>query len=155
MGDAGSMMLGFVSAAIMILLARRAPRWWIASIIVFGLPILDTGTAVLRRLLNKRPLFISDRGHIYDQMIDRGIPLNRTVGISYLLAALYALAGLLTCLIEAPYSIIPFVAIFALSFLIVWKLGFLKMEGIRGATHKKVDSVPPNPTKRPDSPDTE
>ena len=81
MGDAGSMLLGFVVAAIMMLLARKAPRWWIASIIVFGLPILDTGTALLRRIINKRPLFVSDRGHIYDQMIDRGIPLKRTVGI--------------------------------------------------------------------------
>ena len=43
MGDAGSMLLGFVVAALMILFARIVPRWWVASIVVFGLPILDTG----------------------------------------------------------------------------------------------------------------
>ncbi|MGA2070299.1 MAG: MraY family glycosyltransferase [Sedimentisphaerales bacterium] len=137
MGDAGSMMLGFVLAALMMLLARRAPRWWIASIIVFGLPILDTGTALLRRFINKRPLFVSDRGHIYDQMIDRGLSLKRTVGICYLLAGLYAVAGLLNSLIPTPYNLIPLVAVFAVSFLVVWRMGFFKMEGLRGAVHKK------------------
>ncbi len=140
MGDAGSMLLGFIVAAIMMLFARIAPRWWIASIIVFGLPILDTGTALLRRFINKRPLFVSDRGHIYDQMIDRGIPLKRTVGICYLLAGLYALAGLLTSMLSTPYNLIPLTAIFAISFLVVWRLGFLKMEGLRGAIHSSKKS---------------
>jgi UDP-GlcNAc:undecaprenyl-phosphate GlcNAc-1-phosphate transferase len=140
MGDAGSMLLGFVVAAMMMLLARKAPRWWIASIIVFGLPILDTGTALLRRLINKRPLFVSDRGHIYDQMIDRGISLKRTVRICYLLAGLYVLAGLLTSMLSTPYNLIPLTTIFAVSFLVVWRLGFLKMDGLRGAVHSSEKS---------------
>ncbi|OHB59222.1 MAG: hypothetical protein A2173_09670, partial [Planctomycetes bacterium RBG_13_44_8b] len=62
MGDAGSMLLGFVVAAMMILFAERQPLWWMASLMIFGLPILDTAVALARRLLNKRPLFVSDRG---------------------------------------------------------------------------------------------
>jgi UDP-GlcNAc:undecaprenyl-phosphate GlcNAc-1-phosphate transferase len=141
MGDAGSMLLGFVSAAIMMLFARVVPRWWVAAIVVFGLPILDTGTALLRRFINKRPLFVSDRGHIYDQLIDRGIPLNRTVGICYALAGLYALAGVLTSMIQTRYAFIVCAAIFLVSFIVVWRMGFLKMEGLRGAIHKKVDAA--------------
>ena len=49
MGDAGSMMLGFTVAALMILFAEQVPRWWMASIVIFGLPILDTATAMVRR----------------------------------------------------------------------------------------------------------
>jgi UDP-GlcNAc:undecaprenyl-phosphate/decaprenyl-phosphate GlcNAc-1-phosphate transferase len=136
MGDAGSILLGFVSASIMILFACVVPRWWVASIVVFGLPILDTGTALLRRLINKRPLFVSDRGHIYDQMIDRGIPLNRTVSICYALAGLYAFAGILISMIRTRYAFIACAVIFLVSFLIVWGMGFLKMEGLRGAKRK-------------------
>ena len=73
MGDAGSTLLGFVAAALMILFAEKVSRWWLASIVVFGLPVLDSATTVVRRLLNHRPIFTPDRGHIYDQMIDRGI----------------------------------------------------------------------------------
>jgi UDP-GlcNAc:undecaprenyl-phosphate/decaprenyl-phosphate GlcNAc-1-phosphate transferase len=140
MGDAGSIMLGFIVAAIMMMLARIAPRWWIASVIVFGLPILDTGTALLRRIINKRPLFVSDRGHIYDQMIDRGISLERTVGVNYLLSGAYAIAGLLTCLLATIHALVACLVIFAVSFFVVWRLGFLKMEGLRGAIHKKDDT---------------
>lgn len=139
MGDAGSILLGFVSAAIMILFACIVPRWWVASIVVFGLPILDTGTALLRRFINRRPLFVSDRGHIYDQMIDRGIPLNRTVGICYALAGLYAFLGVLISMIRTRYAFIACAVIFLVSFLAIWVMGFLKMEGLRGAIHKKDD----------------
>jgi UDP-GlcNAc:undecaprenyl-phosphate GlcNAc-1-phosphate transferase len=140
MGDAGSVMLGFAVAALMILFAEQVPRWWMASIVIFGLPILDTATALARRLLNKRPLFVSDRGHIYDQMIDRGVPLKRTVAICYLLAALYALTGVAMSQIRTRYALFVYVAVCIVSALLVWKLDFLKMEGLRGARHKKADA---------------
>jgi len=140
MGDAGSMLLGFIAAALMILFAEKAVRWWMASVVVFGLPILDTTVALARRLLNRRPLFVSDRGHIYDQMIDRGIPLRRTVAICYGLAALYALIGLglsLRTKIRARYALIIYVFVFLVSGIVVWKKGYLKMEGIRGAVRRR------------------
>ncbi|MHC4424506.1 MAG: glycosyltransferase family 4 protein [Planctomycetota bacterium] len=140
MGDAGSMLLGFVVAALMILFAEKAVRWWMASVVVFGLPILDTAVALVRRLLNRRPLFVSDRGHIYDQMVDRGIPLKRTVAICYGLAAMYALIGLglsLRTKIKARYALIIYVLVFAVSGIIVWKKGYLKMKGLRGAIRKQ------------------
>jgi UDP-GlcNAc:undecaprenyl-phosphate GlcNAc-1-phosphate transferase len=137
MGDAGSMLLGFTVAALMILFAERIPRWWMASIVVFGLPILDTAVALVRRLLNHRPLFVSDRGHIYDQMIDRGIPLKKTVAICYVLAGTYAVIGVAMSQIRTRYAAFVYVLVFAVSAVIVWKKGYLKMEGLRGAIHKQ------------------
>ncbi len=127
MGDAGSMLLGFVVAALMILFAERIPRWWMASVVVFGLPILDTAVALVRRFINKRPLFVSDRGHIYDQMIDKGIPLKKTVAICYVLAAMYALVGLAMSQIRTRYALIVYIVVFAASGIVVWKKGYLKM----------------------------
>ena len=140
MGDAGSMLLGFVAATLMILFAEKAVRWWMASVVVFGLPILDTAVAMARRLINHRPLFVSDRGHIYDQMIDRGMPLKKTVAICYGLAAMYALIGVglsLRTKIRARYALIIYVLVFAVSGIVVWKKGYLKMEGLRGAVRKR------------------
>ncbi|MFA5293110.1 MAG: MraY family glycosyltransferase [Phycisphaerae bacterium] len=136
MGDAGSMLLGFVVAAMMILFAERQPLWWMASLMIFGLPILDTAVALARRLLNNRPLFLSDRGHIYDQMIDRGIPLKKTVAICYALAGMYALIGLIMCPLRHRYAAIILAVTVAISAIVVWKMGFLKMEGLRGAIKK-------------------
>ena len=73
-------------------------------------------------------------------MIDRGIPLKRTVALCYALAALYAFVGLglsLRTQIRARYAFVIYVLVFALSGLIVWKKGYLKMDGLRGAVHKK------------------
>ncbi len=136
MGDAGSMLLGFMIAALMILFAEEIPRWWMASVVVFGLPILDTATALLRRLINHRPLFVSDRGHIYDQMMDRGIPLKKTVKICYALAGMYAIIGLAMSQIPTRYAAIVNICVFAVSGFVIWKKGYLKMEGIRGAVSK-------------------
>jgi len=137
MGDAGSMLLGFMAASLMLLFSKQIPRWWLASIVVFGLPILDTAVALVRRLINHRPLFVSDRGHIYDQMIDRGIPLKKTVKICYLLAGMYALIGLMMSQIRTRYAAIVYVIVFLISAIVVWKKGYLKMEGLRGAVKKK------------------
>jgi len=114
MGDAGTMLLGFIVAALMILFAEKIPRWWMASVVVFGLPILDTAVA-------------SDRGHIYDQMIDRGIPLKKTVSICYGLAFMYALLGLAMSQIRTRYALIVYVIVFVVSGIVVWKKGYLKM----------------------------
>jgi len=137
MGDAGSMLLGFMVASLMLLFAERVPRWWLASIVVFGLPILDTAVALVRRLLNHRPLFVSDRGHIYDQMVDRGIPLKKTVAICYALAGGYAVIGLAMSQIRTWYAAGVYVIVFVVSGLVVWKKGYLKMEGLRGAIRGK------------------
>jgi UDP-GlcNAc:undecaprenyl-phosphate/decaprenyl-phosphate GlcNAc-1-phosphate transferase len=137
MGDAGSMLLGFVVAAIMMLFAKAFPRWWLASLVVFGLPILDTAVALARRWLNKRPLFVSDRGHIYDQMIDRGFSLKKTVIICYILAAVYAFLGVAMSQIRTRYAVIVYLAVIIISAVIVWRKGFLKMEGLRGAIKKE------------------
>jgi UDP-GlcNAc:undecaprenyl-phosphate GlcNAc-1-phosphate transferase len=137
MGDAGSMLLGFMVAALMLLFAEQVPRWWMASIVVFGLPILDTAVALVRRLLNHRPLFVSDRGHIYDQMADRGIPLKKTVAICYMLAGAYAVIGLAMSQIRTRYAAVVYFFVFVVSGLVVWKKDYLKMEGLRGAVRKK------------------
>ena len=141
MGDAGSMLLGFVVAALMLMFAEGVPRWWLASVVVFGLPILDTAVAVVRRLLNHRPVFVSDRGHTYDQMIDRGMPLKKTVVICYVLAALYALIGVVMSQIRTRYAAVVYVIVFVVSALVVWRKGYLKMEGIRGAVRAKKTSA--------------
>lgn len=137
MGDAGSMLLGFTMAALMILFAEQIPRWWMASIVVFGLPILDTATALVRRLINKRPLFVSDRGHLYDQLMDRGCSLKKSVKICYCLAAMYALIGLVMSQMRTRYALVVYVIAFLISAVVVWKKGFLKMEGLRGAIREE------------------
>jgi len=133
MGDAGSLFLGFMMAALMMLFVQVGPKWCLCSIMIFGLPILDTAVSFARRWLNKRPLFVPDRGHIYDQMMDRGMSLNRTVKTCCVLAGVYVLIGLVMSRIRTIHALIVCVIVFVITSMVVWKKGFLKMEGLRGA----------------------
>jgi cytochrome b subunit of formate dehydrogenase len=69
-------------------------------------------------------------------MIDRGIPLTKTVAICYVLAGLYAVIGLAMSQIRTWYAAGVYVVIFAVSGVVVWRKGYLKMEGLRGAIRK-------------------
>ncbi len=127
MGDAGSMLLGYIAGALMLLFMEQMGRWSVASIVIFGLPILDTAVALVRRAINKKPLFVSDRGHIYDQLMDRGLKLMTTVEICYALILLYAIAGLIFAMMRFRWAVLGFVLLMALSALSVWRGGFLQI----------------------------
>lgn len=56
-------------------------------------------------------------------MIDRGIPLKKTVAICYVLTAVYAAIGLLASQMRTRYSLAVIVVVFAISELVIWKKG--------------------------------
>jgi UDP-GlcNAc:undecaprenyl-phosphate GlcNAc-1-phosphate transferase len=75
MGDAGSMFLGFVVAAIGISLTQDGVRPiapWV-PIVALGIPFLDMAWAVVRRTARGDPLLVADRGHIHHQLLRRGL----------------------------------------------------------------------------------
>lgn len=74
MGDTGSMVLGFIVAAVAISLMQDGvhpqPPW--VPIIALGVPIIDTIWAVVRRTARGAPFFEADRGHIHHQLLRIG-----------------------------------------------------------------------------------
>jgi len=130
------LLLGFVLAAMMMLFAAAGIKWLLSSIVIFGLPILDTAVAFARRWLNNRPLFISDRGHVYDQMIDRGMSLKKAVRSCYILSGFYALAGLAISWMPLCYGLTAAIATAIISAIVVAAKGYLRMEGLRGEIKK-------------------
>ena len=97
MGDSGSTFLGFVLAALMINLTSRPFDFacFFAPLLILGLPIFDTAFAILRRLVNKKPLFMGDRSHFYDLLMDKFQNQRVVCVIVYGMAALFAGLGIL------------------------------------------------------------
>jgi len=132
MGDAGSIFIGYVLAAMMIMFASRhgMVKWFVGALFIFGLPIFDTGLALVRRVLNHRPIMMPDRSHLYNQMVDRlGLSLQATVGILLLVSALMAAAGLLVLYIRGRYATAIYAVGGAAFLLVAWRLGLLRMTG--------------------------
>lgn len=129
MGDAGSLLLGFNAAVILLLFVERnVLRWFLGACMVFSLPVFDTALAILRRWLNGRPLMQGDRSHFYDQLRDRGFTVRQTVAIAYLLAAGLAAIGCLVIVVRTRYSVMIFMLVVACVWLTVLRLGMLRMD---------------------------
>ncbi len=127
LGDAGSMLLGLYAAAMILMFGERGiARWVMGAVMIFGLPILDTSLALLRRIRLGRPIFAGDRSHFYDQLIDRGFSVKQTVAISYALAAFYGIVGLSVIFIRARYGLIIYAVVAALTLHLCRRLGFLR-----------------------------
>jgi UDP-GlcNAc:undecaprenyl-phosphate GlcNAc-1-phosphate transferase len=96
LGDCGSLVIGFVLSAVSLASSEKAPTAVAVAIPVvsFGLPILDTLMAVLRRFLNRRPLFRPDGEHIHHKLLQRGLSHRQAVVVLYAVSACFALASL-------------------------------------------------------------
>ena len=130
MGDAGSVFIGYVLAAMMIMFASRfgMVKWFVGALFIFGLPIFDTGVALIRRLANRRPIMMPDRSHVYNQMVDRlGLSVPATVGVLSGISAVLAAVGLLVLYISGRYASAVYLVAGALLLVLVWRLGFLRM----------------------------
>jgi UDP-GlcNAc:undecaprenyl-phosphate GlcNAc-1-phosphate transferase len=126
MGDAGSMFLGFACATMIILSAQDAhPKWFLASMIVFALPVLDTALAFARRYVNRRPIFAADRHHFHHQIVARGFSVKQTVMISYGLALFFALAGGAVVYMRTRYAVAFYLVIFGSLIVTAYKMGMV------------------------------
>ena len=125
MGDAGSMLLGYNCGMMIVLFAEHGIfRWVLGGLMVFALPITDTALTLFRRWRHGRPIFIGDRSHFYDQLVDRGMSVKKVVAISYGLAALYAVIGCMTIWLRTRYIFVLYVAVIGA---IIWVIKAAKM----------------------------
>lgn len=75
LGDAGSMLIGFLLGGLSVIGSIKAEAT-VALLIPFtalGLPVLDTGLAILRRWSHRLPLAAADRKHIHHTLLSLGL----------------------------------------------------------------------------------
>ena len=74
LGDAGSMLLGFIIAALAIRCAfKQATAYaFFAPIALLAIPFFDTAAAIVRRKLTGRSIYSVDRGHLHHSLAKRG-----------------------------------------------------------------------------------
>ncbi len=91
MGDSGSMFLGYVlGVSALFGFKGTTAIGLLVPILALGVPILDTLTAIARRVISRRPIFASDRHHFHHRLLELGLTHRRAV------LSLYAISALLT-----------------------------------------------------------
>src|SRR4051812_17046769 len=79
LGDSGSYLIGTALALLFLAAAPRDTPVVSAAFLFVGVPVADTAVAIVRRLRAHTPLMQGDRGHVYDQLVDRGWSAKLTV----------------------------------------------------------------------------
>lgn len=101
LGDSGSLFLGFTLAALAVITTHKTATIVAMAIpiVAFGIPLLDTAMAIVRRFLRHEPIFAADRGHIHHRLSSLGhSPRN----VALLLYVAFAGCASLSLLLAAP-----------------------------------------------------
>ncbi len=117
-GDTGSMFMGFIIAIVSLLGFKGAMFLsFMVPLAVLAIPILDTFFAIIRRLINKKPIFEADKDHMHHQFLKMHFSQRKTVLIIYLINILFSLAAILFTVGDSKTAIIIY---FILLILAIW-----------------------------------
>src|SRR5947208_1850813 len=97
LGDSGSLLVGFILAALSVQGSQKASTAVAVAIpiLAFGLPVVDTGVTIARRLLSGKPIFQGDREHIHHMLLARGWSQRRVALVLYAVSAAFGLAAMM------------------------------------------------------------
>ncbi|UVI29918.1 glycosyltransferase family 4 protein [Paenibacillus spongiae] len=100
MGDTGSLFLGFGLATLSMLGFKQVTMVsFVTPLLIIGVPLSDTFFAIVRRWINKRPIFAPDKGHLHHCLRELGYSHRRTVLIIYGIAAFFGLCAIFQAVI--------------------------------------------------------
>ena len=94
MGDAGSLLLGFLAVTLSLGLSQgHTPVSPLFPLILLGFPILDTLRVMTERISAGHSPFIADNNHFHHKLMQQGIPHSKAVVTIYLLQALLVIGA--------------------------------------------------------------
>ncbi len=120
MGDAGSMFLGYIVAWFLVALSQNpnAAISPVTALWIFAIPLLDTVSIMLRRILKRRSPFLADREHFHHVLLAAGFNVPTAVAMILALSVAAAGAGVTAQTAGAPDWLVfaGFLALFSLYF---------------------------------------
>ncbi len=115
MGDTGSLLLGFLLATIALWENQKTTSFvtLLVPVVATAIPILDTGLAIIRRLMHKKHLFKPDKKHLHHRLLDLGLTQRQTVYFINFLCIYFGIMAFVLAFIPITY-VIPMVLLIVL-----------------------------------------
>ncbi len=134
MGDTGSLLIGYLLATISIEgVIKSATTIAVAiPVLALGVPIFDTTFAIVRRLVNGRPIMEADKGHLHHRLLDCGLSQKQTVLILYFISSILGASAIV---ISDASKISAYIVIAIVSVLILYgayRMGLMKKVAEKG-----------------------
>ena len=148
LGDAGSLLLGFVACVIILTMGDTGKTHLVAAgLIIYSLPIIDTTLAIVRRKMEGRSISSADDQHLH-HMLKRWLGVKGAVFALYGIAASFAAIGAGASLVRARF--IYFLAMVAASYIGIQAIKISRkrlFDAQAEAMNAKPVSAPPNPIR--------
>ncbi|MFA6078187.1 MAG: MraY family glycosyltransferase [Candidatus Omnitrophota bacterium] len=110
MGDAGSLVIGFILSAIALLVNWKVPHVTAASVIatllILAYPIFDTTLVTVIRFLEKRSVFQGGRDHSSHRLALLGFKAKGAVLIIYLICILLGISAIVVSRVPLKFGIL-------------------------------------------------
>ena len=131
MGDSGALFLGFTLATISLMgvMKSSAAIALAVPLLIIGVPIFDTASAIIRRVVNRRPIQEADRGHIHHRLLGRGFDQRQTVIIIYVWSIALAFGGYTIRYAPGPFRVLTLVILFVITGFMAYWLGLFEAVG--------------------------
>ena len=128
MGDSGSLLLGLVLGIISVAGVVRTQGFvaMLVPLVIAGVPVIDTASAVIRRLRGHQPVDQADMGHVHHRLMRAGLSQKRSVAVLWLCSAALAIMGCLMVGVSGPVRWALFFILGAIVFFVIWKFGLFK-----------------------------
>ena len=125
MGDSGSMLLGLIVGIVSIVGVTRTQSFviMVVPLAIAGVPVLDTISAIIRRLRGHQSIGQADMNHIHHRLMRSGLSQKRSVAVLWTCSALLAVAGCILSSYNGPVRWAVFLVLFVVVFIIIWRFG--------------------------------
>jgi UDP-GlcNAc:undecaprenyl-phosphate GlcNAc-1-phosphate transferase len=140
MGDSGALFIGFALGCMSLLgvMKSAAAITLVAPLLIIGVPVFDTASAIVRRWRSGRPIHEADNGHIHHRLLHRGFSQRQTVLIIYAWSAALALGGYSMRHVPAVVRIVVFLVLAGMSALMASWLGLFQKARVHGDDEDRV-----------------
>ena len=128
MGDSGALFLGFTLSVISLMGVMKSTAAIALAVPLFivGVPIFDTASAIVRRVIQGRPIQEADKGHIHHRLLGRGFDQRQTVLIIYAWCIALAIGGYTVRWSAGPVKWVAFISLFAVTGIMAYWLGLFE-----------------------------
>ncbi len=124
MGDSGSLTLGFSLGSVSLLSVTRMAGLTtiIVPLVIAAVPIIDTFSAIVRRMRGHVSIGHADRGHIHHRLLEEGFDQRQAVLLVYGWTALLCVGSLVMTQVDTVPRILIFCALLLLSLAFAYHL---------------------------------
>ena len=128
MGDSGSYLLGLILGVIAISGVMRTQSLMVSlvPIVIAGIPILDTLSAVIRRIRGHEPVQKRDLEHIHHRLVGVGLKQREAVFILYTCSLVLAVIGIFVSNVSREVSLIILIALAVIVSFAIWRFGLFR-----------------------------